>query len=72
MKENKQQKEEIDTELRIIKFNPETKKNDFYYCIMKIYYKKIIFLTILNLCCTLLEYLQIYFYESVIENFEFF
>jgi len=26
MKENKQQKEEIDTELRIIKFNPETKR----------------------------------------------
>ena len=50
--------------------NEKTKKNDFYYCIMKIYYKKIIFLTILNLCCTLLEYLQIYFYESIIENFE--
>ena len=50
--------------------NEKAKKNSFYYCILKIYYKKIIFLTILNLCCTLLEYLQIYFYESVIENFE--
>ena len=37
---------------------------------IKTYYKRIIILTILNLCCALLEYLQIYFYDSVIENFE--
>ena len=50
--------------------NMKMKENSFYNCILKTYYKRIIILTILNLCCSLLEYLQIYFYDSVIENFE--
>ena len=50
--------------------NEKMKENAFYNSILKTYYKRIIILTILNLCCALLEYLQIYFYDSVIENFE--
>ena len=50
--------------------NKKMKENAFYNCILKTYYKRIIILTILNLCCSLLEYLQIYFYDSIIENFE--
>ena len=50
--------------------NEKIKENAFYNSILKTYYKRIIILTILNLCCALLEYLQIYFYDSVIENFE--
>ena len=50
--------------------NKKMKENAFYNCILKTYYKRIIILTILNLCCSLLEYLQIYFDDSIIENFE--
>ena len=50
--------------------NQKMEENAFYKSIINTYYKKIVILTVLNLCCTLLEYLQIYFYDSVIENFE--
>ena len=50
--------------------NQKIEENAFYKSIINTYYKKIVILTVLNLCCTLLEYLQIYFYDSVIENFE--
>ena len=54
-----------------IKFdNGRIRENSFYKSILKTYYKKIIFLTILNLCKTIFDYLQIYFYGSVIQNFE--
>ena len=39
--------------------NQKMKKNSFYNSILKTYYKRIIVLTVLYLCCTLLEYLQI-------------
>ena len=45
-------------------------ENAFYYSILKTYYKRIIILTILCLFATIFEYLQIYFYDSIIENFE--
>ena len=49
----------------------EDKSHNLYLALnVKTYYKRIIILTILNLCCALLEYLQIYFYDSVIANFE--
>ena len=50
--------------------NQKMKENAFYNSILKTYYKRIIVLTVLYLCCTLLEYLQIYFYDSIIQNFE--
>ena len=60
------------------KWNSQKKKyelgkieeNAFYYSILKTYYKRIIFLTILRLFAVIFEYLQIYFYDSIIENFE--
>ena len=45
-------------------------ENAFYYSILKTYYKRIIFLTFLCLFATIFEYLQIFFYDSIIENFE--
>ena len=45
-------------------------ENAFYYSILKTYYKRIIILTILSLFATIFEYLQIYFYDSIIGNFE--
>ena len=50
--------------------NKNMTENTFYNSILKTYYKRIIVLTVLNLCCALLEYLQIFFYDSIIENFE--
>ena len=50
--------------------NQIMEENAFYNAILKTYYKRIIVLTVLNLIVTLLEYLQIYFYDSVIGNFE--
>ena len=46
------------------------KENSFYYSILKTYYKWIIVLSILNLVTYGLEYCQIYFYDSIISNFE--
>jgi len=46
------------------------RKNLFYKSILKAYYKKIIILSILNLITNLLKYLQIYFYDAIIQNFE--
>ena len=45
-------------------------KNLLFKTILKVYYKKIIILCVLNLITNLLKYLQIYFYDSIIENFE--
>ena len=45
-------------------------ENLFYKSILKAYYKKIIILSILNLITNLLKYLQIYFYDAIIQNFE--
>ena len=45
-------------------------KNLFFKSILKAYYKKIIILSILNLITNLLKYLQIYFYDAIIQNFE--
>ena len=50
--------------------NQNMKENSFYLSILNTYYKRIIVLTILNLCVALLDYIQIYFYDSVIQNFE--
>ena len=50
--------------------NKKMKENAFYNSILKTYYKRIIVLTILNLIVALLKYLQIYFYDSIIQNFE--
>ena len=50
--------------------NQNMKENSFYLSILNTYYKRIIILTILNLCVVLLDYIQIYFYDSVIQNFE--
>ena len=57
-----QEKPKIDSE--------KTKKNIFFKSILKVYYKKIIILSILNLITSGLEYLQIYFYDAIIQNFE--
>ena len=46
------------------------KKNLFFKSILKVYYKKIILLSILNLITSGLKYLQIYFYDAIIQNFE--
>ena len=45
-------------------------KNLFFKSILKAYYKRIIVLSILNLCVSALKYLQIYFYDAIIQNFE--
>ena len=57
-----QEKSKLDSE------NP--KKNAFFKSILKVYCKKIILLSILNLITSGLEYLQIYFYDAIIQNFE--
>ena len=44
--------------------------NLFFKSILKAYYKRIIVLSILNLCVSALKYLQIYFYDAIIKNFE--
>ena len=46
------------------------KENLLFYSILKAYYIRIIVLSILNLCTNLLKYLQIYFYDAIIQNFE--
>ena len=46
-------------------------KNLLFKSILKVYYKKIIILSVLNLITNLLKYLQIYFYDSIIKNFEY-
>ena len=45
------------------------KKNLFFKSILKAYYKKIILLSVLNLITSALKYLQIYFYDAIIQNF---
>ena len=50
--------------------NGNYEKNLLFKSILKAYYKRIIVLSVLNLCTNLLEYLQIYFYDSIIKNFE--
>ena len=44
-------------------------KNLLFKSILKAYYKKIIILSVLNLITNLLKYLQIYFYDAIIQNF---
>ena len=50
--------------------NQKMKENSFYNSILKTYYKLIIVLTILKFITNVLEYTQIYFYDSIIGNFE--
>ena len=50
--------------------NENYPKNLLFKSILKAYYKKIIILSVLNLITNLLKYLQIYFYDSIIKNFE--
>ena len=50
--------------------NENYPKNLLFKSILKAYYKKIIILSILNLITNLLKYLQIYFYDSIIKNFQ--
>ena len=50
--------------------NENYEKNLLFKSILKTYYKKIIILSVLNLITNLLKYLQIYFYDSIIKNFE--
>ena len=47
-------------------------ENAFFYAILKTYYLWIIALTILNICIDSLKYLQIYFYDSIIQYFEYY
>ena len=47
-------------------------ENAFFYAILKTYYLWIIALTFLNLCIDSLKYLQIYFYDSIIQYFEYY
>ena len=46
------------------------KKNMLFKTILKVYYKKVILLAVLNIIISGLKYLQIYFYDAIIENFE--
>ena len=50
--------------------NENYKKNLFFKSILKVYYKKIILFSFLNLITSGLKYLQIYFYDAIIQNFE--
>ena len=50
--------------------NENYEKNLLFKSILKAYYKKIIILSVLNLITNLLKYLQIYFYDAIIQNFE--
>ena len=47
-------------------------ENAFFKSILKTYYLWIIALTILNICIDSLKYLQIYFYDSIIQYFEYY
>ena len=47
-------------------------ENAFFKSIIKTYYLWIILLTILNICIDSLKYLQIYFYDSIIQYFEYY
>ena len=47
-------------------------ENAFFKSIIKSYYLWIIALTFLNICIDSLKYLQIYFYDSIIQYFEFY
>ena len=47
-------------------------ENAFFYAILKTYYLWIIALTILNICIDSLKYLQIFFYDSIIQHFEYY
>ena len=47
-------------------------ENAFFKSIIKTYYLWIIALTILNICIDSLKYLQIYFYDSIIQYFEYY
>ena len=49
--------------------NENYEKNLLFKSILKAYYKKIIILSVLNLITNLLKYLQIYFYDAIIQNF---
>ena len=50
--------------------NENYKKNLLYNTILKTYSDRITVLTVLTLITNLLEYLQIYFYDAIIQNFE--
>ena len=52
--------------------NINLEENAFFYAILKTYYCWIIALTILNICIDSLKYLQIYFYDSIIQHFEYY
>ena len=47
-------------------------ENAFFKSIIKTYYLWIIALTFLNICIDSLKYLQIYFYDSIIQYFEYY
>jgi hypothetical protein len=47
-------------------------ENAFFKSIIKTYYLWIILLTFLNICIDSLKYLQIYFYDSIIQYFEYY
>jgi len=47
-------------------------ENAFFKSIIKTYYLWIIALTILNICIDSLKYFQIYFYDSIIQYFEYY
>ena len=55
-----------------LKKNVILDENAFFYAIIKTYYLWIIALTILNICIDSLKYLQIYFYDSIIQHFEYY
>jgi len=47
-------------------------ENAFFKSIIKTYYCWIIVLTILNICIDSLKYIQIFFYDSIIQYFEYY
>ena len=47
-------------------------ENAFFKAILKTYYLWIIALTFLNICIDSLKYIQIYFYDSIIQYFEYY
>ena len=57
---------------KVKKGNVILDENAFFHAILKTYYLWIIALTILNLCIDSLKYLQIYFYDSIIQYFEYY
>ena len=55
-----------------VKDNLILDENAFFKAILKTYYCWIIALTILNICIDSLKYLQIFFYDSIIQYFQYY